>query len=50
MNYVVKHKKTINNYNYFKFVWNITSAKEKEIYIETIDQGKVTETYVDEIL
>ena len=33
-----------------QFVWNITNTNQKEIYIETIDHGKVTETYVAEIL
>ena len=33
-----------------KFVWNITNTNQNEIYIETIDHGKVTKTYVAEIL
>ena len=33
-----------------KFVWNITNTNQNEIYIETIDHGKVTETYVAKIL
>ena len=33
-----------------QFVWNIAKAKQREIYIETIDQDKVTEAYVVEIL
>ena len=32
-----------------QFVWNITNTKQ-EIYIETIDHGKVTEAYVAELL
>ena len=32
-----------------QFVWNITK-KQKEIYNETIDHGRVTKTYVAEIL
>ena len=32
-----------------QFVWNITK-KQKEIYNETIDNGRVTKTYVAEIL
>ena len=31
-------------------VWNITSTKQKEIYIDTIDHDKVTEVYVAKIL
>ena len=31
-----------------QFVWNITNTKQKEIYIEMVDHGKVTETYVAE--
>ena len=33
-----------------QFVWNIPNTKQKEIYIKTIGHGKVTETYVVEIL
>ena len=33
-----------------QFAWNITNTKQKEIFIETIDHGKVTETYVIKIL
>ena len=32
-----------------QFVWNITK-KQNEIYNETIDHSRVTETYVAEIL
>ena len=35
IDHAVKHKKTINN---------ITNKKQKEIYNETIDHGRVTET------
>ena len=33
-----------------QFDQNIEKTKQKEIYIETIDHEKVTETYVVEIL
>ena len=33
-----------------QFFWNIANTKQKEIYIETIDHGKVTETFLAEIL
>ena len=32
-----------------QFVWNSTKIKQNEIYIETIDHEKVTETYIAEI-
>ena len=43
----VKHEKTINN---ITVCLKITNTKQKKIYIEIVDHGKVTETYVAEIL
>ena len=42
----------IKNYKQLisQLVGNITNTKQKEIYIEMVDHGKVTETYVAEIL
>ena len=37
----------LNNF-WYQFVWNITKIKQKEIFIETIDHDKVTETYAAE--
>ena len=38
IDHAVKHKKTS------QFVWNIINKKQKEIYNETMDHGRVTET------
>ena len=46
--HAVKHKKIVNNQ--YHSLFEISNTKQKEIYIETIDHGRVTETYVAEIL
>ena len=44
-----KHKKSYK-WLISQFVSNIKNTKEKEIYIKMVDHGKVTETYVAEII